>query len=67
MSQTIVSPRIRIDLYKMSFTFSESSVWNSLPPKMKTYKYVCGFKVGLRKTLIDKKKEEKRNRVQGNF
>ena len=35
-----VLPRTRIDLYKMSFAFSGSSVWNSLPPKMKMYKSV---------------------------
>ena len=49
-----VLPRTRIDLYKMSFAFSGSSVWNFLPPKMKTYKSVRGFKVGLRKLLTDK-------------
>ena len=53
-SKNYVLPRTRIDLYKMSFAFSGSSVWNSLPPKMKTYKSVRGFKVGLRKLLIDK-------------
>ena len=41
-------------LAMMSFAFSGSSVWNSLPPKIKTYKSVRGFKVGLRKILIDK-------------
>ena len=46
--------RTRNDLYKMIFAFSGSSVWNSLPPKMKTYKSVRGFKVGLRKILINK-------------
>ena len=46
-SNNYVIPRTRIDLYKMSFAFSGSSVWNSLPPKMKTYKSVRGFKVGL--------------------
>ena len=55
MSKKIyVLPRTRIDLYKMGFAFSWSSVWNSLPPKMKMYKSVRGFKVGLRKILIDK-------------
>ena len=49
-----VLPRTRIGLYKMSFAISWSSVWNSLPPKMKMYKSVRGFKVGLRKILIDK-------------
>ena len=44
-----VLPRTRIDLYKMNFAFSGSSVWNSLPPKTKTYKSVRGFKAGLRK------------------
>ena len=53
-SKNYVLPRTRIDLYKMSFAFSGSSVWNSLPPKMKTYRSVRGFKVGLRKILIDK-------------
>ena len=53
-SENYVLPHIRIDLYKMSFAFSGSSVWNSLPPKMKTYKSVRGFKVALRKILIDK-------------
>ena len=53
-SKNYVLPRTRIDLYKMSFAFSGSSVWNSLPPKMKTYKSVHGFKVGLRKILTGK-------------
>ena len=53
-SENYVLPRTRIDLYKMSFASSGSSVWSSLPPKMKTYKSVRGFKVGLRKLLIDK-------------
>ena len=53
-SKKYVLPRTHIDLYKMSFAFSGSSVWNSLPSKMKTYKSVRGFKVGLRKILIDK-------------
>ena len=51
MSQKSVLPHTRIDLYKMCFAFSGSSVWNSLPPKMKTCKSVRGFKVGLRKIL----------------
>ena len=33
-SKNYVLPRTRIDLYKMSFAFSGSSVWNSHPPKM---------------------------------
>ena len=53
-STNYVVPRTRIDRYKMSCVFSGSSVWNSLPPKMKTYKSVHGFRVGLRKILIDK-------------
>ena len=53
MSQTIMSYRA-LALTYMSFAFSGSSVWNSLPPKMKTDKSVRGFKVGLRKILIDK-------------
>ena len=53
-SKNYVLLRTRNDLYKMSFAFSGSSVWNSLPPKMKTYKSVRGFKVGLRKILINK-------------
>ena len=59
-SKNYVLPRTRIGLYKISFVFSVSSVWISLPLKMKTYKSVRGFKVGLRKILIDKW-----NRVQG--
>ena len=57
-SKNYVLPRTRIGLYEFSgfsgFAFSGSSVWNSLPPKMRTYKSVRGFKVGLRKILIDK-------------
>ena len=53
-SNNYVLPRTRIDLYKTSFAFSGPSVWNSLPPKMKTYKSVCGFKINLRKILMDK-------------
>ena len=56
-----VLPRTRIDLYKMCFAFSGSFASNS-PPKMKTYKSVRGFKVGLRKILI-----KKRNRAPGNL
>ena len=48
--------------YKMSLAFPGSSVWNSLPPKIKTYKPVRGFKVNLRKILINKW-----NRVQWNL
>ena len=53
MSQKTMSYRA-LALTYMSFAFSGSSVWNSLPPKMKTYKSVRGFKVGLRKILTDK-------------
>ena len=53
-SKNYVLPRTRTNLYKMSFAFSGSFVWNSLPPKMKTYKSVRGFSVGLRKILTDK-------------
>ena len=53
-SNNYVLPRIRIDLYKTSFAVSGPSVWNSLPPKMKTYKSVRGFKINLRKILMDK-------------
>ena len=53
-SKNYVLPRTRTNLYKMSFAFSGSSIWNSLPLKMKPYKSVRGFKVGLRKILIDK-------------
>ena len=49
-----VLPRTRNDLYNMSFASSGSSVWNSLPPKMKTYKSVRGFEVGLLKILTGK-------------
>ena len=49
-----VLPRTRIDLYKMSFASTGSSVWNAVSPKMKPYKSVRGFKVGLHKILIDK-------------
>ena len=51
-SKNYVLPRTPMTY--MSFAFSGSSVWNSLPPKMKMYKSVRGFKVGLRKILIDK-------------
>ena len=53
-SNNYVLPRTCIDLCKTSFAFSGPSVWNSLPPKMKTYKSVCGFKINLRKILMDK-------------
>ena len=53
-SNNYVLPRTRIDLYKTSFAFSGPSVWNSLPPKMKMSKYVHGFKINLRKILMDK-------------
>ena len=49
-----VLPRTHIDLYKTSFAFSGPSVWNSLPPKMKTYKSVRGFRINLRKILMNK-------------
>ena len=53
-SNNYVLPLTRIDLYKTSFAVSGPSVWNSLPPKMKTYKSVHGFKTDLRKILMDK-------------
>ena len=53
-SNNYVLPQTRIDLYRTSFAFSGPSVWNSLPPKMKTYKSVRGFKTDLRKILMDK-------------
>ena len=53
-SKNYVLLRTRNDLYKMSFAFSGSSVWNSLLPKMKMYKSVRGFKVGLHKILTNK-------------
>ena len=53
-SKNYVLPRTCIDLDKMSFAFSGSSVWNSLSPKIKTYKSVRGFKVGLRKIVTKK-------------
>ena len=53
-SNKYVLPRTRVDLYKTSFAFSGSSVWNSLPPKIKMYKSVRGFKINLRKFLFNK-------------
>ena len=53
-SNKYVLPRTRVHLYKTSFAFSGSSVWNSLPPKIKMYKSVRGFKVNLRKFLFNK-------------
>ena len=53
-SNNYVLPSTRIDLYKMSFAFSGSSVWNSLLPKMKTYKSVRAFKINRRKILFNK-------------
>ena len=53
-SNNYVLPRTRTDLYKTSFAFSGPSVWNSLPPKMKTYKSVRGFRINLCKILMDK-------------
>ena len=53
-SNKYVLPRTRVHLYKTSFTFSESSVWNSLPPKMKTHKSVSGFEINLHKFLFNK-------------
>ena len=45
MSKKTTMPYRALALTYMSFAFSGSSVWNSLPPKMKTYKIVRGFKV----------------------
>ena len=53
-SNNYVLPRTRIDLYKTSFAFPGSSVWDSLPPKMKTYRSVRDFKINLRKFLFHK-------------
>ena len=53
-SNSHVLLRTRIDLYKTSFAFSGSSVWNSLPPEMKTHKSVHGFRINLRKFLFNK-------------
>jgi hypothetical protein len=46
-------PLPRIDLYKTSFAFAGSSVWNCLPAEMKTCPSLHRFKSKLRKTLID--------------
>ena len=53
-SNNYVLPRTCIDLCKTSFAFSGPSVWNSLPPKMKTYKFMRGFRINLRKILMGK-------------
>ena len=52
-SNKYVLPRTRVDLYRTSFAFSGSSVWNSLPSRMKMYKSVVGFKINLRKFLFN--------------
>lgn len=46
-------PLPRIDLYKTSFAFAGSSVWNCLPAEMKTCPSLHSFKSKLRTTLID--------------
>ena len=51
-----VLPCVGIGLYKTSFAFAGSSVWNSLPPKMKTYRSVHGFTINLRKIFYKKMK-----------
>ena len=53
-SNKYVLPRTRVDLYKTSFAFSRSSVWNSLLPKTKMFKSVRGFKINLRKFIFNK-------------
>ena len=47
-------PRSRTDLCKTNFAFSGSSIWNSFPPKMEMNKSARGFKVNVRKILVNK-------------
>ena len=51
-SKKYIIPRPRIDLYKSSFSFSGSSIWNSLPPKIKEAKSISTFKINLRKHML---------------
>ena len=47
-SNKYIIPRPRIDMYKSSFAFCGSLVWNSLPPNIKTIKSISTFKRNLR-------------------
>jgi len=52
-SLNFIPPIPRIDLYKSSFSFSGSSVWNSLPSNIKSQQTVKGFKKMLRSHLMN--------------
>ena len=51
-SNKYIVPRPRIDMYKSSFAFCGSSVWNNLPPKIRAVKSIGAFKNNLRKHLL---------------
>ena len=51
-SNKYIIPRHRIDMYKSSFAFGGSTVWNSLPPKLKTIKTISTFKSNLKKHFL---------------
>ena len=51
-SNKYIIPRPRIDMYKTSFAFCGSSVWNSLPPKIKVVKSISAFKQNLRRHFL---------------
>ena len=51
-SDKLIPPLPRIDLYKTSFAFSGSLIWNSLPRSLKHISTAKAFKRELRKHLI---------------
>ena len=51
-SNRYIVPRPRIDIYKSSFAFRGSSIWNSLPPNIKAACSVTAFKKNLRSYFL---------------
>jgi len=51
-SDNYLLPRTRIDLFKASFSFAGTSMWNSLPSDVKNCKSLFTFKSSLRKYML---------------
>jgi hypothetical protein len=51
-SSNFILPRTRVDLYRTSLTFSGSTVWNSLPPTIKSCNSLSQFKASLKRYML---------------
>ena len=50
-SERLIPPYPRVDIYKTSFAFSGSTVWNDLPAFIKTIHTISKFKTSLRQDM----------------